>query len=82
MYYVLLTLTVSIGNILCFLIGINVAQKVNKDEEVKMPNLNPIDKIKKAKSQRDLDKELGKYNTIMKNIDSYDGTDANQEEVV
>lgn len=72
---------VSTLNIGCFLIGAKVGQKVSRDETIEMPNLNPIKVVKEIKENRETDKVQNKIETIMQNIDSYDGTGYGQKDV-
>lgn len=81
MTYVLLAIIISLGNIMCLFIGINTAQKLIKKEDVKLPNLNPIEMVKDYKESKKIEEENSKFNIIMNNIDNYDGTGANQKEV-
>ena len=81
MTYVLLAIIISLGNIMCLFIGINTAQKLIKNEDVKLPNLNPIEMVEDYKKSKKIEEENSKFNIIMNNIDNYDGTGANQKEV-
>lgn len=72
---------VSTLNIGCFLIGAKVGQKVSRDETIELPNLNPIKVAREIKENREADKVQNKIETIMQNIDSYDGTGYGQKDV-
>ena len=78
---VLLLAVLSLSNILCFLIGARVGQKVNKGEEVQLPTVNPMELYREKQAQKEADRVKEKYDTIMRNIDNYDGTSNRQEEV-
>ncbi len=69
----------------CFLIGAKVAQKVSKGESACLPSVNPIKAIKESREQREAQKEAemeqDKLDTILRNIERYDGTGAGQEDV-
>ena len=78
---VLIVIIVGIMNLFCLIKGVQIGQKISKEEEVKLPEINPIKVIAQKKVDKDREKELDKFNTIMKNIDSYDGTGSHQEEV-
>ena len=67
--------------IVCFLIGVNTTQKVNKDEIVEIPTISPLKAIREHYEHMETKKEQDKLETIMRNIESYDGTDNNQEDV-
>ena len=76
-----LVLTVGAMCIVCFVIGARVGQKVVKGEDIKLPNINPLEAYKQHESKREQQKEQDRINTILKNIDSYDGTGIGQEDV-
>lgn len=71
-------------NILSLVIGVRIGQKVAKGEEVKTPDiskLNPIKAYQEHQNKKEYEKEQTKLDTILKNIERYDGTDAGQEDV-
>lgn len=68
---------------LCFLCGAVVGQKTVKGESVTIPN--PVKNIKghieTKESIEEYNKEMERYNTILENIDKYDGTSRGQKEI-
>ena len=78
---VLLLLTTGAMCILCFLVGAKVGQTVSKGEEVKVPELNPITAIQERNARKQVEKAQNRLDTILQNIDSYDGTGIGQKEV-
>lgn len=68
-------------NIVCFIIGAKVGQKVVKGEEVKLPSLNPMEVHRKHEARKEAQKEQDKVETIMQNIERYDGTSRGQKDV-
>lgn len=68
-------------NVMCFIIGAKVGQKVSRNETIELPNLNPIKVAREIKENREADKVQNKIETIMQNIDSYDGTGYGQKDV-
>lgn len=81
---IILIVSIGIMNILCFFIGAKIGQKVVKGEELKAPDiskLNPINIQKKREEKYEVEKEKSKLETILRNIERYDGTDAGQEDV-
>lgn len=68
-------------NIFCFLIGAKVGQTVTKGEEVELPTVNPMAMVREHKSRKKAEEELDKLDTIMRNIESYDGTSNGQKDV-
>lgn len=77
----ILIVTISLLNILCFLIGAMVGQKVVKGEKVELPKINPMEIYREHQEKRAAEEEKNKLDTIMRNIERYDGTAAGQEDV-
>lgn len=65
----------------CFVIGAKVGQKVSKGEEIELPSLNPLEAYRKFEAKREAEKEQDKIDTIMQNIECYDGTSKGQKDV-
>ena len=81
---IILILGTSILNIVCFFIGAKIGQKTVKGEEIKapkMPTMNPIALYNEHQEKKEAEKEINKLDTILRNIERYDGTDAGQEDV-
>ena len=78
---ILIIVAVGVMNIGCFLVGARVGQKVVKGEEVMIPNLNPVEAVKEHKEKQEARKEQNRLETIMQNIENYDGTGYGQKEV-
>lgn len=81
---IILIISIGIMNILCFFIGAKIGQKVIKGEEIKAPDiskLNPMNIQKKREEKYEVEKEKSKLETILRNIERYDGTDTGQEDV-
>lgn len=78
---VLLVAVLTASNILCFVLGAKVGQKVVKGEEIQMPTINPLDAYRKHEAKKEAQREQDKFDTILRNIDNYDGTARGQEEV-
>lgn len=81
MELILLALIIGTLCIVCFLIGVNTAQKVEKGEVVELPTISPMKIIREHREQKEMDREQNKIDTILKNIESYDGTSNHQEDV-
>jgi len=62
-------------------IGAKVGQAVSKDEKVTLPLPNPVKAIQEHRAQKEADRKRSKVETILRNIDSYDGTPGGQEDV-
>ena len=69
-------------NVVCFLIGVKVGQKVDKGEEIELPSLNPLEAYRKHQDRKEAEKEAEKVATIMHNIEAYDGTGSGQKDVI
>ena len=84
---VIIVTVVALANIACFLIGVKTGVAVAKDEPITLPALPTIrafDYTKKAateKEQREAEAVRNRVETILRNIDSYDGTSIGQEDV-
>lgn len=68
-------------NIACFVIGAKVGQTVVKGETIETPTVNPVKAYREHQAQKEADIERNRYDTILRNIDNYDGTSYGQEEV-
>lgn len=78
---VLLIAAVAASNILCFLIGARVGQQAVKGEEIEMPTVNPIEVYREHRAKQEARWEQDRVDTILRNIESYDGTSYGQEDV-
>ncbi len=72
---------ISLLNIICFVIGAKVGQKVVKGEKIELPKLNPMDIYREHQEKKEVEKEKDKLETILRNIERYDGTANHQEDV-
>lgn len=78
---VLLLLVMGIANVACFVIGAKVGQTVTKGKEIEIPSPNPMEVIRRAEDSREAKREQDRLETIMANIERYDGTSAGQRDV-
>jgi hypothetical protein len=66
----------------CFLIGAKVGQSVSRGEKIETPAIIPVVKLaKKDRATIAAEAESKRIETIMRNIDRYDGTSRGQEDV-
>lgn len=72
---------ISLLNIICFITGAIVGQKVVKGEKIELPKLNPMEIYKEHQEKKEVEKEKDKLETILRNLEKYDGTGNNQEDV-
>lgn len=71
----------SLSNILCFMLGARVGQQAHKGEEIKLPEINPMEIYRKHQSNKEALRVKEKVDAIMRNIDTYDGTPEGQEDI-
>ena len=65
----------------CFLSGAKVGQAVQKGEKIETPNINPLEAIREHQSRKEAEREQDRLETILANIDAYDGTGRGQKDV-
>ena len=68
-------------NVTCFIIGAKIGQKVVRGEKIELPKVNPMEIYKEHQAKKAAEEEINKLDTIMRNIERYDGTAAGQEDV-
>lgn len=68
-------------NLVCFLSGAKIGQKVVKGEPIETPNLDPFKAYRENQDRKQAEREQDKLSTIMENIESYDGTGRGQKDV-
>ena len=78
---VLLFAVMAAANIVCFIIGAKVGQAVSKGEKIETPSIDPLKAYREREAKREAQKEQERLDTIMRNIEAYDGTGNGQEEV-
>ena len=78
---ILLLLVVGALNIACFFIGAKVGQTASKGERIEMPKLDPMKAIREHQDRKQAQAEQERYEAILRNVESYDGTDRGQEDV-
>ena len=85
MEILVLIASISILNYLWFNLGVKMTQKVSKGEEIETPELNPIKAVNKVitehREKEEAKAEKEKLETILRNIERYDGTSSHQEDV-
>ena len=67
--------------IVCIFIGAKLGQKVSNGETVELPSVNPLKAIREHQNKKAAEQEQSKIETIMQNIEKYDGTSRGQEDV-
>lgn len=77
-------LTIIVTGALCcvsFILGAKTVQNVKKDKDIELPNINPLKAIRERQEHKEQKKEQDKLETIMRNIEAYDGTSNRQEDI-
>ena len=81
MIYILLILTVTLCNISCFFMGAMLKQKADKGETIQAPTFSPLKTILEHRESRQEEKERERLETVLRNIERYDGTGSGQEDI-
>ena len=55
--------------------------KVAKGEEIELPSVNPVEVIREHKAKKEAEWEQSRIDTILRNVEAYDGTSYGQEDV-
>ncbi len=64
-----------------FVIGAKVGQTVSKGNDIKMPAVSPMDAVREHRAKKEAEMEQNRLDTILRNIEGYDGTGNKQEDV-
>lgn len=67
--------------IVCFMVGAKVGQTVSNGEVIQTPTFNPLKAYREHEQRKEAEKEQERIETIMQNIEAYDGTGAGQKDV-
>jgi hypothetical protein len=78
---ILLLLITGALNIVCFFVGAKVGQKVVKGEEIQAPEINLSNPVKAYREKKKAEYEQDRIDTIMQNIEAYNGTSVGQKDV-
>lgn len=80
---IILMISISVLNIVCFFIGAMIGQKVINKEQLEIPELNPInrhkEKERKEVMQEYVNKQEQEFFKNLRNIDNYNGSSFGQE---
>lgn len=68
-------------NVACFFIGAKVGQASSRGETIVPPTLNPFKAIEERENRKHAQKRQERIDAILHNIESYDGTGANQMDI-
>ena len=78
---VLLLAVMAASNIACFLIGARVGQQASKGEEIEIPTVSPLEAVREHRAKKEAEWEQSRIDTILRNVEAYDGTSYGQEDV-
>ena len=78
---VILLAVVGALNVACFIVGAKVGQAASRGETIETPQLNPMKAYQEKQNRRAAEEEQSRIDTIMQNIESYDGTPNGQKDV-
>jgi hypothetical protein len=67
--------------ILSYTLGLRNGQKLKNNEEIKIPEINPIKIVRNEIETFEQKKKQDAYDTMMANIDNYDGTGLGQKDI-
>lgn len=78
---IILVLLMGAMNLIAFLIGARTAQKAHRDEEIKLPTINPIEIAKEHRERKEAELEQEKFNIMLENINNYSGDSTGQKDI-
>lgn len=79
MQTIILIIITGTFNLLSFLIGAKVAQKIQSNQEIEI--INPIKSYEEYKERKENKKDTEAYNLMMDNINNYNGTSTGQKDI-
>lgn len=78
---VLTIAVIALANILCFMVGAKVGQAVSRGQNVELPSIDPVKAAREHKAKVEAYKAQDRMDTIMQNIENYDGSSNGQRDV-
>jgi hypothetical protein len=78
---ILLALIVGTLCIVCFYIGAKVGQTVARGEKIETPREAVINAVREQRDRKEAEMKQDRIDTIMRNIEAYDGTSNGQTDV-
>ena len=76
-----LVAVICLSNIACFITGAKVCQKVDRDEPIEIPKIDPLKAYREREERQKAKEEQDRLDIVMQNIESYDGTSNGQKDV-
>ena len=71
----------ALSNVLCFLIGARTGMAVAKGETIELPAVKTAESYQQKKAREEAELEQKRIETILRNIENYNGTPYGQEDV-
>lgn len=69
-------------NVVCFFVGAKVGQTVASGKDIEVPTIkSPLEMVKDHQEKKAYEHERNKINTLLANIDNYDGTSIGQKDI-
>lgn len=78
---ILLLFLFGIFIIIAYTLGLKNGQKLKNNEEIKMPEINPVKIVRNEIESFEEKKRQDAFETMMSNIDNYDGTGLGQKDI-
>lgn len=78
---IILILLVGALNVACFFLGAKIGQTAYKGEKIELPTVDPLKPAKEREARKEAEMEQNRVDTILRNIEKYDGTGRGQEDV-
>ena len=78
---IILILLVGALNVACFFLGAKIGQTAYKGEKIELPAVDPLKPAKEREARKEAEMEQNRVDTILRNIEKYDGTGRGQEDV-
>lgn len=80
--YLLLVLITGTLIIISVIVGANLGQKIERGVDIELPKMpNPVKIISSVREERRAQAEREKLETVLANIDTYDGTEYGQKDI-
>ena len=78
---VLLLLVMGAVNLLCFVVGAKVGQKVSNGEEIELPKIDHMKAYRDKQDREEAKRKQEEFEAILRNVDNYDGTPNGQKDI-
>ena len=79
--FIATVLAITAIDIACFIVGAKIAKKLDNDEEIKLPSINPMEIAKEHRERKQAEIEQAKYDTMLENINNYSGDGTGQKDI-